>query len=141
MGGEDTWDVVAGVDALVERGIADSGRVGVFGGSYGGFLSAWLVTQCDRFAAAVPQAVVSNWISQHHTTNIPFFDELTRVLAPGGHALFAFSSGSETPIYVPAEQLRGELERRGFVELAEFAAGRGTAIVAMKGPARDEARG
>jgi SAM-dependent methyltransferase len=64
---------------------------------------------------------------------IPFFDELARVVAPGGQVLFAYSGGAGTPIYVPAERLRSELERRGFTEFAEFAAGRGTAFLARKG--------
>ena len=63
---------------------------------------------------------------------IPFFDELSRVLAPGGHALFAFSGGAGTPIYVPPERLRSELDRRGFAEFAEFDTGRGTALLARK---------
>jgi ubiquinone/menaquinone biosynthesis C-methylase UbiE len=63
---------------------------------------------------------------------IPFFDELARVLAPGGTLLVAFSSGPETPIYVPFERLRAELERRGFAHFAEFAAGSGTALLARK---------
>ena len=66
---------------------------------------------------------------------IPFFDELARVLAPGGTLLVAFSSGPGTPIYVPFERLRAELERRGFAHFAEFAAGSGTALLARK-PAR-----
>jgi hypothetical protein len=64
---------------------------------------------------------------------IPFFDELARVVKPGGQALFAFSMGAGTPIYVPAERLRTELGRRGFTEFAEFAAGNGTALLARKG--------
>jgi ubiquinone/menaquinone biosynthesis C-methylase UbiE len=68
-----------------------------------------------------------------HANMIPFFDEVTRVLAPGGQALFAFSSGAQTPIYVPAERLREELARRGFTEFAEFDAGRGSALLARKG--------
>jgi ubiquinone/menaquinone biosynthesis C-methylase UbiE len=68
-----------------------------------------------------------------HSNMIPFFDEVARVVAPGGHALFAFSSGPTTPIYVPAERLREELGRRGFTEFAEFAAGRGTSLLARKG--------
>jgi dipeptidyl aminopeptidase/acylaminoacyl peptidase len=76
MGGADTYDYLAGVDALVERGIADPDRIGVTGGSYGGFMSAWLITQDQRFAAAVPMAPSTNWYSQHHTTNIPYFDVL-----------------------------------------------------------------
>ena len=64
---------------------------------------------------------------------IPFFDEVARVLAPGGHALFAFSGGAGTPIYVPPEKLRAELEQRGFTEFAELAAGRGNGLLARKG--------
>jgi ubiquinone/menaquinone biosynthesis C-methylase UbiE len=63
---------------------------------------------------------------------IPFFDELARVVEPGGAAVIAFSSGSETPIYVPPERLRVEFSQRGFTQFAEFAAGRGTALVARK---------
>jgi ubiquinone/menaquinone biosynthesis C-methylase UbiE len=68
-----------------------------------------------------------------HANMIPFFDELTRVLAPGGQVLFAFSGGASTPIYVPFQRLRKELGRRGFTEFAEFAPGRGTALLARKG--------
>ncbi len=68
-----------------------------------------------------------------HANMIPFFDELTRVLAPGGQAFFAYSSGDETPIFVPSERLREELERRGFTEFADFAVARGTAFLARKG--------
>lgn len=68
-----------------------------------------------------------------HINMIPFFDEVARVLAPGGQVLFAFSSGPATPIYVPLERLRGELKRRGFTEFADFAAARGNALLARKG--------
>ena len=64
---------------------------------------------------------------------IPFFDELTRVLAPGGTALFSFSVGADTPIYVPPDRLRRELEPRGFTQFAEFHAGNGMALLARKG--------
>lgn len=76
MGGDDTYDFTSAVDALVERGIVDSTRVGLMGGSYGGFMSSWLVTQDQRWAAAIPSSPVTNWYSQHFTTNIPFFDAL-----------------------------------------------------------------
>lgn len=68
-----------------------------------------------------------------HANMIPFFDELTRVLEPGGQALFAFSLGADTPIYVSAERLRAELSRRGFTDFAEFDAGKGTAFLARRG--------
>lgn len=64
---------------------------------------------------------------------IPFFDEITRVVAPGGTVIFGFSGGSETPIYVSAERLRTELDRRGFADFADFSAARGTAFLARKG--------
>jgi ubiquinone/menaquinone biosynthesis C-methylase UbiE len=63
---------------------------------------------------------------------IPFFDELTRVLAPGGWALFSFSGGPETPIWVAPERLRTQLSRRGFADFADFQAGAGTALLARK---------
>src|SRR5215210_278441 len=68
-----------------------------------------------------------------HANMIPFFDEVARVLAPGGQTIFAFSGGAGTPIYVPAEKLRSELARRGFTDFAEFSAGRGTELLARKG--------
>jgi dipeptidyl aminopeptidase/acylaminoacyl peptidase len=76
MGGGDLQDLLAGVDALVEAGTVDDARVAIMGGSYGGFMSCWAITQTDRFAAAIPQAVVSNWTSFHLTTNIGQFDVL-----------------------------------------------------------------
>jgi SAM-dependent methyltransferase len=67
-----------------------------------------------------------------HANMIPFFDEITRVLARGGYVLFAFSGGAGTPIYVPPGKLRAELERRGFTDFAELAAGRGNGLLARK---------
>jgi len=66
---------------------------------------------------------------------IPFFDELARVVAPGGAVVIAFSSGSDTPIYVPPERIRAELSARGFSEFADFWAGNGTALLARKAEA------
>jgi malonyl-CoA O-methyltransferase len=63
---------------------------------------------------------------------IPFFDELQRVVAPGGWVVFAFSGGPETPIWVPPERLREELAAVGFTEFADFHAGNGTAMLARK---------
>lgn len=81
MGGADTYDYLTGLDALVASGVADPARIGVTGISYGGFMSAWLITRDARFAAAVVISPVSDWYSQHRTSQIPFFDEL--FLEPG----------------------------------------------------------
>ena len=71
MGGADTHDYLSGIDAMVERGIADPARIGTMGVSYGGFMSAWLVTQDQRFKAAVAGSPVTEWYSFTFTTNIP----------------------------------------------------------------------
>jgi SAM-dependent methyltransferase len=63
---------------------------------------------------------------------IPFFDELERVLAPGGHLVFSFSGGPDTPIWVPPERLRRKLGARGFADFADFEGGGGTALLARK---------
>jgi ubiquinone/menaquinone biosynthesis C-methylase UbiE len=67
-----------------------------------------------------------------HANMIPFFDEVERVTAPGGWALFAWSIGPDTPIYVPPERMRAELSRRGFTDFADFSAARATAFLARK---------
>ena len=63
---------------------------------------------------------------------IPFFDELARVTAPGGHVAIAYSMGPRTPIWVPLERVRDELQRRGFLHIADFEAGTGVALLARR---------
>lgn len=75
MGGVDTYDYLSGLDALIENGQADANRLGVCGTSYGGFMSSWLITQTDRFAASVPVSPVTDWVSFMYTTNIGKFAE------------------------------------------------------------------
>ena len=65
-------DLVDGVDHLIEIGLVDGDRVGIMGGSYGGYASAWAATYySDRFAAAIPFVGISNAISKMGTTDIP----------------------------------------------------------------------
>ena len=63
---------------------------------------------------------------------IPFFEELGRITAPGGKAIFAFSRGAETPIWVPPEKLRLRLGAVGFGDVQELAAGAGVAVLAVR---------
>ncbi|HEY3550221.1 MAG TPA: class I SAM-dependent methyltransferase [Gaiellaceae bacterium] len=63
---------------------------------------------------------------------IPFYDELARIVAPGGTLVFSFSRGSGTPIYVAPERMRRELDRRGFTEFANFSAEPATALRAKR---------
>ena len=74
MGTVDWDDVMAATDAAVERGIADPARLGIGGWSQGGFLTAWAVTQTDRFAAAVMGAGVSDWAMMAATSDLPSFE-------------------------------------------------------------------
>jgi dipeptidyl aminopeptidase/acylaminoacyl peptidase len=68
-GGGDYRDLMIGVDeALRTRSWIDAERLGVTGGSYGGFMTNWIITQTTRFKAAVSQASVSNLISFYATS-------------------------------------------------------------------------
>jgi dipeptidyl aminopeptidase/acylaminoacyl peptidase len=65
-------DLVDGVDALAEAGIIDKDRVGITGGSYGGYASMWGATaQSEHFAASVAFVGISNQISKFGTSDIP----------------------------------------------------------------------
>jgi dipeptidyl aminopeptidase/acylaminoacyl peptidase len=71
--GDDYRDLMAGVDWLLEQGHVDESRLGVTGGSGGGLLTAWTVTQTDRFAAAAAQRSVINWHSFVGTADFNLF--------------------------------------------------------------------
>jgi dipeptidyl aminopeptidase/acylaminoacyl peptidase len=72
-GVKDYEDLMAGVDALVERGIADPERLTVNGWSYGGFMTSTVVTKTDRFRSAIVGAAVTNLASFAGTADIPEF--------------------------------------------------------------------
>jgi SAM-dependent methyltransferase len=63
---------------------------------------------------------------------IPFFEELGRVVAPGGQVVLAFSFGPDTPIWIPPEKLRARLEEVRFRDVQEVAAGSGVAVLAAR---------
>jgi dipeptidyl aminopeptidase/acylaminoacyl peptidase len=69
-GGGDFKDVMAGVDDLIARGIADPNRLGIAGWSYGGYMSAWAPTQTPRFKAAVVGAGMSDLASEFGTESL-----------------------------------------------------------------------
>jgi dipeptidyl aminopeptidase/acylaminoacyl peptidase len=74
MGTVEWDDVMAATDAAVERGIADPDRLGIGGWSQGGFLTAWAVTQTNRFRAGVMGAGVSDWGMMAATSDLPTFE-------------------------------------------------------------------
>jgi acylaminoacyl-peptidase len=69
--GQDYDDLLSAVDAVIEAGQADPGRLYVTGGSGGGVLTAWIVGSTDRFKAAVVQKPVINWTSFALTADLP----------------------------------------------------------------------
>lgn len=76
-GNHDFDDLMMGVDYILEtHPEVDADQLYVSGGSYGGFMTNWIVTHTDRFRAAVTQRSISNWISFYGTSDIgPFFVE------------------------------------------------------------------
>ena len=73
-GERDYQDIMEAVDYVVrEYKFIDPERIGVAGGSYGGFMTNWVVTHTDRFKAAVTQRSICNWISFYGTTDIGFW--------------------------------------------------------------------
>jgi dipeptidyl aminopeptidase/acylaminoacyl peptidase len=63
--------LVAGALAMVDRGIADQERLGIAGWSWGGYLTAWTITQTSIFRAAVMGAGLANMVSDHGQGDIP----------------------------------------------------------------------
>ena len=61
IGGAEWSDITSGIDLLVAEGVADPGRLGIAGGSHGGFMAAWAIGQTDRFKAALMAAGISDW--------------------------------------------------------------------------------
>jgi dipeptidyl aminopeptidase/acylaminoacyl peptidase len=73
LGVGDAWDVLSGVDHLVAGGTVDTTRMGAMGWSQGGYISAYLTTTTDRFAAISVGAGISNWVTYYVNTDIhPF---------------------------------------------------------------------
>lgn len=70
-GGGDYRDIMTGVDDVIERGIADSSKMAFEGWSYGGYMTAWVVSQTSRFKAARMGAGLSDLQSMYGTTDIP----------------------------------------------------------------------
>jgi dipeptidyl aminopeptidase/acylaminoacyl peptidase len=62
-GDEDYMDLMKAVDLAIERPDVDPERLGVTGGSYGGFMTAWITTKTTRFKAAQTDRMISNWLS------------------------------------------------------------------------------
>jgi dipeptidyl aminopeptidase/acylaminoacyl peptidase len=73
-GGADWGDIVTGIDLLIAEGVADPDRLGIAGGSYGGFMAAWAIGQTDRFKAAMMIAAPVDWGMMVATGELGTFD-------------------------------------------------------------------
>ncbi len=114
FGGGDFADVMAGVDDLIEAGLADPDRLAIMGTSYGGYLTAWAIGHTDRFKAAVAVEAVTNLQSMYGQTDIQSWVEwefgypwevLDRLAA---HSPMTFVGNVRTPTLI----IHGEADRR-----------------------------
>ena len=115
-GGIDFEDLMAVVDEALERfPFIDGDRLGVMGGSYGGFMTNWIIGHTDRFRAAVSQRSIANWIHKFCTTDIGYYfnkDQLgTDPWADGGsetlwrHSPLRYADRATTPtLFIHSEQ-------------------------------------
>jgi dipeptidyl aminopeptidase/acylaminoacyl peptidase len=72
---EDFQDLMKAVDLAAKRPDVDSTRMGVTGGSYGGFMTAWVTTRTNRFKAAQADRMISNWWSWWGVSDVPGLTE------------------------------------------------------------------
>ncbi|HET7466582.1 MAG TPA: prolyl oligopeptidase family serine peptidase [Candidatus Dormibacteraeota bacterium] len=76
-GGKDYIDLMTALDQVIERtGAVDPERIGIGGGSYGGFMTNWAIGHTDRFAAAVSMRSISNLVSEYAQHDIVLWGEL-----------------------------------------------------------------
>lgn len=75
FGGGDARDILAGIDYLVAEGHVDPRRQFVYGVSYGGYMTSWLITQTDQFRAAAPQNAVTDLSTMWHLSDIQSWTE------------------------------------------------------------------
>lgn len=97
LGGGDYEDIMAGVDSLIERGLADPDRMGVMGGSYGGYMTNWIIGHSDRFRAAISlfgifhlttdysNSDLSGWANDYLGAYYWEDPEIYRQLSPGSY--------------------------------------------------------
>jgi len=92
-GGLDASDVLALLDALLASTPADPARIGLAGGSYGGFMTTWLLGHSSRFAAGVSMRAVNDFVSEVGASDLGWFleNELEAPWNDGGRKLFEMS--------------------------------------------------
>lgn len=74
LGGGDYRDIMAGVDLLIEQELADPKRLGIMGGSYGGYMANWAIGHTDRFAAAISMFGIFNIVTDYSNSELSRWD-------------------------------------------------------------------
>lgn len=122
-GGGDYSDIMDGLDyAIAENSWIDTNRLGVTGGSYGGFMTNWIVGHTNRFKAAVTQRSISNWISFFGVSDIGYYfnewqmkADMSNVDKLWHHSPLKYAANVNTPLLI----LHGEKDFRCPIEQAE----------------------
>lgn len=122
-GGGDYEDIMAGLDYVIqENSWIDTSRLGVTGGSYGGFMTNWIVGHSNRFKAAITQRSISNWISFFGVSDVGYYlcdwqvgADMTNVDKLWEHSPLKYAKDIETPLLL----LHGEKDFRCPIEQAE----------------------
>ncbi len=150
-GDKPATDIMNGVDALLQRGYVDEQRIGVTGGSYGGFMTNWLVGHTDRFKVAVTDRCVSNVATLFGVSDIGWdlaSDDLDTTPWENLHKYMEMSPIRYVEnIHTPLLILHSEQDLRCNIEQAEqlFTAlkymGRETLLVRFEGQSHGLSRG
>ncbi|HZT41642.1 MAG TPA: S9 family peptidase [Chthonomonadaceae bacterium] len=118
LGGGDFADIMAGVDALIDKGLADPDQLGVMGGSYGGYMTNWVVGHTDRFKAAVSLFGIFHLQTDYSNSDLSSWDndylgayywedpEIYRRLSPG-----SYLENIQTPTLI----IHGESDNNTFI--------------------------
>jgi dipeptidyl aminopeptidase/acylaminoacyl peptidase len=115
LGVGDVWDVHSGIDYLISQGFVDTTRLGAMGWSQGGYISAYLTTTSDLFAAISVGAGISNWVTYYVNTDIhPFTRQYLKATPWEDSEIYArtspmtFINQAKTPTLIQ----HGEFDRR-----------------------------
>lgn len=122
-GGKDYEDIMDAVDYALENfDFIDKDRLGVTGGSYGGFMTNWIIGHTSRFKAAVTQRSISNWISFYGVSDIGYYftdwqikSDLNDIEKLWKHSPLAYVNDMNTPLLI----LHSEKDYRCPIEQAE----------------------
>ena len=76
LGGGDYRDAMDVVDYLIAEGMVDSTKMGVMGGSYGGYMTNWTISQTNRFAAAISLYGIYSWFTDWSNSFQPAFEQM-----------------------------------------------------------------